>query len=392
MSYLNLDQLDDDRRHPRASTAKEIFLDPGEKMCPFQTLHWKHSGAGGIRQSADGRGPGNCPRSPTPTTRSSAPATSPSTSTAASPAHFSFVMTGQEALHWRQTALENDRDEVKKQFDRSLESMVPDGVEAHVDHFLGLDNPDANLMAIVNVKGTLGTATSKRLLLPGFFFRDPRQPPFVNQEKRLEPVDMHYGEQVTDQVAYHLPAGCHRGRRAARRKDFLGRATLFYVTKAVSLPARSPLPASLARAFTFAKPEEYQDLRGFYQKVAAADQQQLVLTSSSRCERKLMMQLAPRSCRRSFCVAVAARLLPLLARPASRFGKESRARPQWGLDAAKTPTPAYANDAAAIILFDEYLETVDAQGRAVEREREAIRILKPQGRNDCGLRSLLRCR
>jgi hypothetical protein len=38
---------------------------------------------------------------------------------------------------------------------------------------------------------------------------------------------------------------------------------------------------TLARAFTQAKPEEYQDLRGFYQKVAASDQQQLVLTAVS---------------------------------------------------------------------------------------------------------------
>jgi Domain of Unknown Function with PDB structure (DUF3857)/Transglutaminase-like superfamily len=58
--------------------------------------------------------------------------------------------------------------------------------------------------------------------------------------------------------------------------------------------------------------------------------------------------------------------------------------PQWGLDAAKTHTPDYAKDAAAVILYDEYVETIDAQGRAVEREREAIRILKPQGRgNTC---------
>jgi hypothetical protein len=55
--------------------------------------------------------------------------------------------------------------------------------------------------------------------------------------------------------------------------------------------------------------------------------------------------------------------------------------PQWGLDAYKTRTPDYVKDAAAVILFDEYVETVDAQGRAVEREREAIRILKPQGRH-----------
>jgi len=62
------------------------------------------------------------------------------------------------------------------------------------------------------------------------------------------------------------------------------------------------------------------------------------------------------------------------------FGKDSPV-PDWGLDAAKTPTPAYVGDAASVILFDEYVETIDAQGRALEREREAIRILKPQGRD-----------
>src|SRR5450755_2393224 len=68
---------------------------------------------------------------------------------------------------------------------------------------------------------------------------------------------------------------------------------------------------------------------------------------------------------------------------ASLFGK-SQAIPQWGLDASKTHTPDYAKDAAAVILFDEYVETVDAQGQSIEREREVIRILKPQGRgNTC---------
>jgi len=56
--------------------------------------------------------------------------------------------------------------------------------------------------------------------------------------------------------------------------------------------------------------------------------------------------------------------------------------PQWGLDAYKTHVPDYANDASAVILFDEYLETVDTQGRAVEREHYAVRVLKPQGRNE----------
>lgn len=78
-------------------------------------------------------------------------------------------------------------------------------------------------------------------------------------------------------------------------------------------------------------------------------------------------------------------LLICICKPgfAGIFGKP-QTPPQWGLDAAKTHTPDYAKDAAAVILFDEYVETVDASGRAVEREREAIRILKPQGRgNTC---------
>lgn len=54
--------------------------------------------------------------------------------------------------------------------------------------------------------------------------------------------------------------------------------------------------------------------------------------------------------------------------------------PQWAVDAAKTATPDSAKSAAAVVLFDEYLITVDGQNHAVEREREAIRILKPQGR------------
>jgi hypothetical protein len=78
-----------------------------------------------------------------------------------------------------------------------------------------------------------------------------------------------------------------------------------------------------------------------------------------------------------------AALLAAACRPglASWFGK-GQPVPQWGLDALKTHTPDYARDASAIILYDEYVETIDGAGRAVEREREAIRILKPQGRHN----------
>jgi hypothetical protein len=65
------------------------------------------------------------------------------------------------------------------------------------------------------------------------------------------------------------------------------------------------------------------------------------------------------------------------------FG-HSQPIPQWGLDAYKTHTPDYAKDASAVILYEEFLETVDSQGRAVERQRRVKRVLKPQGRSEVG--------
>jgi len=47
--------------------------------------------------------------------------------------------------------------------------------------------------------------------------------------------------------------------------------------KVASEPGKVTVFRSFARGFTFLKPEQYQELRGFYQKVAASDQQQLVL-------------------------------------------------------------------------------------------------------------------
>lgn len=274
--YMYVGQLDDDIIILNIG-GKEIAVDPGEKMCPFQTVHWKHSGSMGLRQSPDGRSIASSPAQDYRTNTLLRMGDLTFDGHGAIKGEFHFTMSGQEALRWRQAALENDLDEVKKSFDRWLEQMMPDGVDAHVDHFQALDQPDVNLVAVINIKGTLGTATAKRMMLPGFFFHTRGHLPFVDQEKRLEPVDMQYGEMVTDQVSYHLPAGLAlEGSPQDAKIPWAQHAN--FVTKTVTGSDKITIARSFARAFSILKPEEYQDLRGFYQKIAASDQQQLVLT------------------------------------------------------------------------------------------------------------------
>jgi hypothetical protein len=88
-----------------------------------------------------------------------------------------------------------------------------------------------------------------------------------------------------------------------------------------------------------------------------------------------------------FLAAVACCGAVLFGSVLARARDKTEPVPQWGLDAAKTHTPDYAKDSGSVILYDEYVETVDDQGRAVEREREAIRILQPQARHEgCAIR------
>jgi hypothetical protein len=278
ISYLSLSQLDN-TIIVLSTGGKEIELDPGEKMCPFQTVNWRHSSSAGIGQSAQGNSVVTTSTQPYPDNKTLRIGEVTLDAHGSLTGSFRFEMTGQEALYWRQKAITNDETEVKKQFDKSLESIVPDGVEAHIDHFTGLDDPGVKLNAFVTAKGATGAATSKRLMIPAFFFETRATQPFVAQEKRAQPVDMRYGNIVTNQVTYHLPQGFSvEGAPQDNKISWPQHANL--IIKSVPAPGQITIAHSIARAFTFAKPEEYQDLRAFYQKIAAADQQQLVLAKS----------------------------------------------------------------------------------------------------------------
>jgi hypothetical protein len=118
------------------------------------------------------------------------------------------------------------------------------------------------------------------MMLPGYLFQTRGSHPFVGQAERQTLVDMHYGEIIADQVTYHLPSGfAVEGAPQDNKLTWAGHAIL--TIKSVQSPGNLTVARSLARAFTFAKPEEYQELSGFYQKMAALDQQQIVLTRAA---------------------------------------------------------------------------------------------------------------
>jgi hypothetical protein len=115
-------------------------------------------------------------------------------------------MTGNVALAWRQEALVTDEEQAKKVFRDSVQGYLPQGVTAAMSGFTGLTDATVLLTARLEVSGTLGTTTGKRLFLPGAFFEAKARPRF-SSTTRVNPVYLPYAYTVEDHVKLALPEG-----------------------------------------------------------------------------------------------------------------------------------------------------------------------------------------
>ena len=276
MTYLSDSQFDDDIVVVELG-GKDVYLDPGQKMCPFGALHWKHTWASGFRLTEKGADITTTPGLTYKVSTVSRIANLTIDEAGGVKGSVRFVMSGPEALKWRQLTLENDADEVKKEFNESMQADLPEGVQAEFDHFLGLEEFNTNLIGIVNVSGSIGSATGKHFFLPGLFFESRASHPFVAQDKRVIPVDVHYPLLEQDDVTYELPQGYKVESMPPDATNAWPDHALFKIHSSATGTSVEVVRV-LAYNFTLLDPAEYPKLHDFYQKVATADQQPLVLT------------------------------------------------------------------------------------------------------------------
>jgi len=260
---------------------KEILVDPGEKMAPFQTLHWSHTGAGGV--ALDGNGKAEflvTPFSPYTDNAIVRVGTVALTAQGQASGTIKIAFTGQEALQWRQLALRTSSEDIKAELDRTLATQVPATVQVHLDHFVNLDNPNAQLMAVVQVSGILASQSGNHISVPRLLFDSRETDPFPADATRTLPIDMHYAGEEQEQITYQLPAG-FAIEGAPQETKFNWESNASYMVRS-KVDANSITTARvLAHAFTMLDPSEYTGLRDFYQNAVTADKQQLVLNAAS---------------------------------------------------------------------------------------------------------------
>jgi len=277
-AYLDWNQLDDELAIV-VMGGKEVYFDPGQRYCEFGKLHWKHTWANGVRQTDNGTQIALTPGLIYPDNKLDRIANLTLDPDGKLHGFIRMTMSGTEALRWRHVALRSDEQELKKEFDEYLQQQVPPGVEVKTNHFVGLTDYKTALMATVDVSGTLGTTTGKRVFLPAVFFEASAKPLFVH-EKRENPVDLHYPYSVHDQFSVELPPNL-TAESVPKESQIPFAPNGDYIAKFVVQGNTYAYGRLLRLANPFYKVDEYAALRSFYQKTNTEDQVQVVLKAGA---------------------------------------------------------------------------------------------------------------
>ncbi len=272
--YLDWSQLDDDIAIVQVD-GKEQFFDPGERYAEFGALHWKHTGTQGIRQTDQGA---VIFATPVPSYQSTSQIRNafleiqPDGKVTGT---LRISLTGNRALRWREFALRNDEDALKEQFEQMVQREMPPGIQVKVDHFLGVTDWDHTLLCVLNVTGSMGTTTAKRVFLPASFFEATSHPLFA-LDKRTMPIALDYPLGMQDIVSIKLPAAFEI-ESLPKDTDVTYPQNALYRTKFTREPGVMKSLRVFVMGNVMYKTEEYPELKDFYQKVNAKDKEPAVL-------------------------------------------------------------------------------------------------------------------
>ena len=257
----------------------ERFFDPGSRYCSFGHLAWQHTLVQGMRQNANGavidRTPGEIPQ-----TNSLGRVANISLDAEGNVSgRIDLTYGGSAALRWRQTALRTDEAELRRQLKRELEDRLPSTLEVEVAEIKNLTDYEQPLKVSATVKGSMGTATGKRRLIPADLFvaRDKATFP---QGKRDLPVYFLYPVTMQDALRISFP-------KSMTLEAMPSSATLEMPQRASYDLSVSSTPISFTtrRHYTFAAiivpVAEYSQLRNFYSQLQAKDQESVILKLSA---------------------------------------------------------------------------------------------------------------
>lgn len=251
---------------------KPIILDPGTRFCPFGVLPPRYSeakalviktGAGFVTTTA---------RPPSSIHRVVNIALLPDGS---GKGQISMELKGQQALEERLDALETDEAGRRKSLEDKVGHWLPFGSVVKMTESDGWASSEERLTAKFNVEiPSLASVTGKRLVVPAYFLSSLKKGIFLS-ESRLYPVDFGYPFTQTDELRLQLPEGFSLEEAPYQRKAQAPWAGYEFSIEVEG--NQFVINRKLHVEKSFFPPQDYTQLKHFFDVVQAGDSSQAVL-------------------------------------------------------------------------------------------------------------------
>ncbi len=258
---------------------QDVYLDPGTPYCPYGMLRWIRTSTQGLKLDKKGGVFVTAPPAPydKAITRRTADLALDSEGNLKGTLTVKFE--GGDALEHRLDALDSDEAGKTKDLEEEVRRWLPNGTNAKLTKVEGWQASEEPLVATFDVQvPSYASAAGSRMLVPAFLFQAKQLDAFKHAERKF-PVYFPYAFTEADKVVITLPAGFTM--ESVPQEQMARIDSAAYQNVAQFDGSHLVTQRILQVNGIFFKLELYPEIKGFFSKVQAGDEEQAVFKGGS---------------------------------------------------------------------------------------------------------------
>jgi hypothetical protein len=258
----------------------DVFLDPGTQFCPFGLVRWIHTSDKGLRLEKSGGTFVVIPPAASDKAQMRRIAKVELAPDGSLKGLLDVELKGNGALERRLWALQEDEAGRRKGLEDEAKEWLPEEAVATVDSMQGWESTEEPLQVRYKIEvPSFASHAGKRLLIPAALFRTTKQRLAFQHKERTHAVYFPYAYYEMDTVILQVPDG-YTAESVPVSQDVKLAATRFVTARSFANNQFVSKRALVVNGIIF-RVSEYPELKGFFDKVQGADEEQLVVQSAA---------------------------------------------------------------------------------------------------------------
>ena len=276
--YLSVRQLSSEIAVVKLN-GNEVYLDPGTVFCPFGLVRWIHASDQGLLLEKGGGSFVAIPPAVADKTPIRRVARVKLAADGSLKGMVEVELKGNAALEHRLAALQGDEAGRRKDLEDEAREWLPEGSVISLDRVTGWEASEEPLRVLYNVEvPAFAQVAGKRLLVPAALFRTTRQREAFQHAERKYPIYFPFAYQELDNLILQAPEG-YSPEAIPSPIDVKLASTRFVTSRSFADSQFVSKRALVVNGVMFPV-AQYPELKGLFDKVLAADQEQLVLQNT----------------------------------------------------------------------------------------------------------------